>query len=409
MPPMAHPTFNVRHLRVFREMARYKSASAAAVSEHLTQSAVTQAIGGLERKVGIKLFERRSDGMYLAEAGGDFLVRVERALNHLRLGAQDSVRLGNRQGNRGFPEFDRLLTIAQLRALVAMAEAGNFSLAARQTGVSQPSLHRAARNLEALSGLTLFKSAPEGVSLTLPAQELARRASLAFSELQQGLDHIQAALGRDSSHIAIGSLPLARTSIVPIATANLVAAHPGVKVKIVEGQYERLLERLRRGEIDFLVGALRLPAPVNDVRQEALFDDPLEVVVGAGHPLVGKRDVTLADTLAYPWVASPETTPAGLYLRHILRLEEGAHDPVSVTSSSSAVLRGILGAGPFVSVISRHQAKYEIDSGLIVALPIALPDSLRTIGLTFRADWRPTPTQQRCVEMIRHAAGVAVT
>lgn len=401
---MDHAPLNLRHLRVFRELARLKSASATAASEHLTQSAVTQAIAGLERKIGIKLFERRSDGMYLAQEGADFLFRVDRALEHLRRGAQDALRLGNRQGSRGFPRFDRLLTMAQLRALVVMSEARNFSLAARQAGLSQPSLHRAARHLEALSGLTLFKSAPEGVSLTLPAQELARRASLAFAELQQGLDHIRATLGRDSTHITIGSLPLARTSIVPLATTNLIAACPGVKVRIIEGQYEKLLERLRRGEIDILVGALRLPAPVKDIRQEALFDDPLEIVVGAGHPLVGKTDVTLDDTLRFPWVASPDTTPAGLYLRRILRLDEGALDPVSVTTSSSAVLRGILGAGPFVSVVSRHQARYEIESGLIVPLPIVLPDSLRTIGMTVRADWRPTPTQQRCIEMIRSAA-----
>lgn len=396
--------FNIRHLRAFRETARTQSASVAAQVEHLTQSAVTQAIAGLERRLGIRLFDRRPDGMFLTPAGEDFDFRVGRALNHIAIGAHDALRLGQRQGNRGFPQFDRLLTVAQLRALVAMADANNFSIAARQTGVAQPSLHRAARNLEQLSGLTLFKSSPEGVTLTLAAQELARRARLAFAELQQGVDQIEASLGRDSTRIVIGSLPLARTSIVPSATANLVAVRPDVGVTVLEGQYEKLLERLRSGEIDFIVGALRSPAPVRDIIQEPLFDDPLEIVVGAGHPLIGKPDLTLKDTMAYPWVASPETTPAGQYIAQILGETLDTETPIRVTASSSAFLRGILNAGPFVSVISRQQAKYEIDSGLIVPLPIDLIGSMRSIGLTFRADWRPTPTQQLCVRLVRQAA-----
>lgn len=401
---MMTPELNIRHLRAFRETARTKSASAAGHMEHLTQSAITQAIAGIESKVGIRLFDRRSDGMHLTEAGEGFYARVVRAFEHLETGAQEALRLGHRQGNRGFPEFQRLLTFAQLRALIAMDDANSFSIAARTAGVAQPSLHRAARNIEQLSGLTLFKSAPEGVSLTRAAQELARRARLAFAELQQGLDEIAAALGRDVTRIVIGSLPLARTSIVPLATAQLVAARPGVRVTVFEGQYERLLERLRSGEIDFIVGALRVPPPVKDITQEPLFDDPLEIVVGSGHPLLKKQGVTLKDTLVFPWAASPETTPAGQYLAQILDLAKGAENPIRVTTSSSAFLRGILQSGPFVSVISRQQAKYEIESGLVVPLPIALSDSLRSIGLTFRADWRPTPTQQFCVELVRQAA-----
>lgn len=397
-------SLNIRHLRIFREVASRKSVSLAAEHEHVSQPAVTQATAKLARQLGLKLFERRSDGMYVTVAGSAFLLRVERALNHLEAGAQDAVRLGQRQGNRGFPRFDRLLTSAQLRALVATVEARNFSLAARQIGISQPSLYRAARNIEQLSGLTLFRSAPEGISPTLAAQELARRARLAFAELQQGLDQAAAQLGRDSSFIAIGALPLARTSILPSAIAELVKDRAGVQVLVQDGAYEQLLGRLRQGDLDFMVGALRFPPPAGDIRQETLFDDPLALVVGAGHPLLRKKRPVLADTLAFPWVAPPTSTPAGSYLADILRIGERTTTPVRAVSSSLAFLRGMLATGPFVSIISTHQARYEIEAGSFVPLRIALPHSSRSIGLTFRADWYPTPTQQLCIELVRQAA-----
>jgi LysR family transcriptional regulator of gallate degradation len=391
-------------LRVFREVAFRRSMSEAGERENLSQPAVSQAIGKLSRQVGVRLLDRRSDGLHVTEAGGTFLTRVDRALSHLQLGAQEAVRLGQRKGNRGFPQFDRLLTSAQLRALIATADARNFSMAARRIGISQPSLHRAARNLEELSGLTLFRSAPEGISLTQGAQELARRAKLAFAELRQGLDQIAITLGRDSSFVAIGALPLARTSILPTAIARFIAMRDGVQVQVLDGAYEQLLARLRQGDLDFMVGALRFPPPADDIAQEVLFDDPLALVVGAGHPLLARRNPTLADTFEFPWVAPPPSTPAGSHLMAVLDTMQMTRPPIRVVSSSLGFVRGMLASGPYVSIISTHQARYEIAAGLFTPLPIALPGSSRSIGLTFRAEWLATPTQTLCIEMVRQAA-----
>lgn len=55
------------------------------------------------------------------------------------------------------------------------------------------------------------------------------------------------------------------------------------------GPYDDLLGGLRRGEIDFILGALRDPAPIADVVQERLFDDRLMVLDGNRHPLVGRK------------------------------------------------------------------------------------------------------------------------
>lgn len=395
---------NIRHLRVFREVARCKSVSLAAEREHLSQPAVTQAIGKLAEDLNVKLFERRSDGMHITEIGEGFLSRVDRALNHLQIGARDAVRMGQRKGMRGFAQFDRLLTAAQLRALIATSDSGNFSMAARKIGISQPSLHRAARNLEQLSGLKFFNTTPEGVSLTLSGQELARRAKLAFAELQQGLDQIDAILGEDTSHLVVGALPLSRTAILPNAVARMIAGRESVQVRVIDGPYEELLHRLRHGDIDFVIGALRNPPPADDIAQEKLFDDPLAIVVGADHPLLEIENPTVEDTLTYPWAAPPKPTPAGTYLFETLRIGERAETPVRVVSSSLVFLRGLLAAGPFVTIISRRQASHEIAQGLFVPLAIDLHDSARDIGLTFRKDWVPTPTQSELVNLVREEA-----
>lgn len=399
-------TPNIRHLRVFLQVVRSHGISKAAQLEHLSQPAVTQAIGKLESDLGVSLFQRTASGLFATDIGTQFGLRVARALDHLQAGARDASRSGAKQGNRGFLSFDRLVTHAQLRALVALSEARNFSMAARAIGISQPSIHRAARNLERLSGIDMFRTTSEGVTLTQAAQLMAQRVKLAFAELRQGYDEIDAALGRDSSQIAIGSLPLARTTILPNAIDKMIRENDGVQVRVIDGPYMELLRALRDGDIDLIVGALRDPAPVEDISQEVLFDDPLAIVAGRNHPLAGKTHLTIKDTLDYPWVAPPKTTPAGSYLFNTLRIETLAETPVRVVTGSLILMRGLLMSGDYLTMISLHQIRHEHEEGLLVPLQIELADSNRPIGLTTRRDWRPTPTQLAFLTHLREAATI---
>ena len=392
---------NIRHLRVFREVAHCHSVSLAAEQAHLSQPAVTQAVAKLEEDLAVSLFERRRDGMYVTEIGAKFLARVQRALDHLQAGAREASRLGSRQKGRGFADFDRLLTAAQLRAVIAMSEARNFSMAARNIGISQPSIHRAARNLERLSGLKLFESAHEGISLTPAANVLAQRIKLALSELQQGFDEVDDFLGRDFTHIAVGALPLARSYILPTAIDAMVRSSTRVQIRAVDGRYDELLQGVRQGDLDFLIGALRDPPPVDDIIQEHLFDDPLAIVAGARHPLAKQKTVTIDDVLRYPWVAPPKTTPAGSYLFNTLKIQDLPDTPVRVVSSSLVLVRGLLMTGDYITIISLHQIWHEHAQGVLVPLPIDLKDNSRAIGLTYRRDWRPTRTQQQFLAHLR--------
>ena len=140
------------------------------------------------------------------------------------------------------------------------------------------------------------------------------------------------------------------------------------------------------------------------VIQERLFDDLLAIVVRRGHPLCRRENIGLADTVDYPWIAPPRETPAGSYLYQTLRIPEMAATPVKVVSSSLVLVRGLLLEGDYVTIISHHQARHDLESGALVTLPIPLPDSARAIGLTTRRGWQPTPTQAMFIDSVK--AGV---
>lgn len=88
---------NLRHLRAFCEVARSSGITQASKRIYLSQPAITQAIARLEQQLQTRLFERRSNGMRPTAAGSLFLVRIERALAHLRSGAREAARSGLRK------------------------------------------------------------------------------------------------------------------------------------------------------------------------------------------------------------------------------------------------------------------------------------------------------------------------
>ncbi|GAB4349075.1 MAG: LysR family transcriptional regulator [Gammaproteobacteria bacterium] len=397
---------NLRHLRVFREVAATRSISRAAKQVHLSQPAITQAIAKLEQALGIDLFERRSDGMFTTEGGELFLARVERALDLLQSGAREAEKVGLRNGVRTVSRLDQLLTTTQLRALVAVANSKNFSLAARTIGISQPSLHRAARDLERLLEITLFDKTSHGIVLTRAGRILAQHAKLTFAELEQGFSEVETLQGRDSGSIVVGTMPLARTYILPTAINTLMQSHPQVRISVVDGPYADLLHGLRHGELDLLIGALRHPVPADDVIQERLFSDPLAVVARRGHPLSRKKRVTLEDLSRYPWVVPRQGTPTRDYFDRMMARQPPL--PASPIESSSLVLiRGLLLESDRLTLISTHQIRHEQQLGLLAPLPVAMEENERPIGLTLRKGWRPTATQDRFLACLREAGALA--
>lgn len=394
---------NLRHLRAFSEVATHNRISAAADRVHLSQPAITQAIAKLEETLGAPLFDRRTEGMFPTEVGAMFKIRVDKVFEHLKLGAREAGKLGGCKGEAKGSRFDHLMTAVQLRAIAAVAEHQNFSLAAHNIGISQPSMHRAARDLERLSGVTLFKRSRQGIELTEAARALAQQVKLAINELNQGLTEVQEWLGRDVGIIRLGTLPLPRTYVVPTAINRLCDERPSVTVSAVDGPFDDLLHALRHGELDLLIGALRDPPPIDDIEQEALFDAPLAVVARAGHPLAAAKRVTTSELAAYPWVVPRQGTPTRATFDALMRNVDNRPAGL-VESSSLGLIRALLLESDRLTLISSHQIMHEEELGLLVRLPFAVAVEQRDIGLTVRKGWRPTSAQRRFIELLREAS-----
>ncbi|NVK43115.1 MAG: LysR family transcriptional regulator [Oceanospirillaceae bacterium] len=401
---MSVPIPNFRHLRVYLEVADSKSISKAAPRVFLSQPAITQAIAKLEALLETDLFERSADGMFPTRAGKVWHNRVRRCLEYVERGIREALR--NRSGAKPVPaaQILPLLTTTQLKALVAVSEAQNFTIASRNLGVSQSSLHRAARELEQQLAITLFEKTSTGISTTKACQALARAVKLGFAEIRQGYYEISALRSREVGKIVLGSMPLARTSILPDVVNRFTAQHPDIGINVVDAPYTDLLHHLRHGDLDFLVGALRFPPPADDIVQEELLAPPLAIIARKGHPLMAASKLDIATLAEYPWVVPSSGTPTRAFFDSLF-VDKGLPTPHRLVETSSQILiRELLRGSDRLTLISTHQIEHELRAGILGVVPFALSHTRRPIGITLRQNWQPTPTQRKFLEMLRDAA-----
>lgn len=386
---------NPRHLRALSAIISRGSMSAAAEAVGLSQPALTQGLARLEQRLGAQLFERHADGMTATAAGTLMADRAEAAIAHLAAGVRAS--------GRSFARPELLMTGTQLRAFLALADAGGFVRAAEATGLSQPALHRAVREVEQICAYPLVERRGRGVVLTTAGNRLARGVRLARAELAAAITEIEDDPSAREGSLAIGAMPLSRAVVLPRAIARFVSEYPRMRIDVVEGSWRELIDPLLDGVLDLTVGALR-DTPPRGVIQIPLLVDRLSIIAGAGHPLAGDRMPPMEELAAHPWIVGQPGTP--LRAQWDALFASRAPPPAPIECGSVMVVREILRASNFLTLLSPQQVSLEIATGILAPIGPPLAHSKRTIGVTTREGWRPTSAQARFLELVHEASGL---
>ena len=379
-------------------VSRTGSATRASTDAGATQPAITAAITQVEAELGLPLFTRTARGMSVTAAGEVFCARVDGAFGHLDM-AEAALR--RRRGGGPMPNLRRVVTERQLRALSALLEAGSFMAAARALGVTQPNIHRLVRDLETLAGVALWRQEGAIGEATADGRLLARAGDLCRREIGLAVDAAREQQGHVDGSLLIGALPLSRTQWVPRAMVELLRQFPQAQVRLVDGPYAEQLRALRHGRIDLIVGALRDPAPVEDVEQIPTFDDALTIAVRPGHPLLSATVRGVADLPPdLTWVLPAQGAPGRtVFERHLQ--QSGCPAPKRVIECGSLVAtRALLLGSDFAAPLSMRQIQIELEKGLLAVLCGPLPGTSRPIGLTLRRGFQPTLLYRQFMDLL---------
>jgi LysR family transcriptional regulator of gallate degradation len=397
------PTVPLHALRAVAAVAAQGSVSRAAEALHQSSAAVTRAVQGAERVLGLTLFERGARGMAPTAAGEMLALRASRALQALQVAAQG---LRSRGAPPSVDSLPRLVSDALLQALVARAVHPTELAAAQTVGLSQPALHQALRRLEHAAKTPLYERTRLGARLNESGEWLLQQVKVALAEIRVGHEELARWRGQGEWQVAIGSLPMATDVLVPQTVAQALGTRPGLHITVKDGTYESLTRLLRNADVDFMVGPLRGGELAGDLAEEVLYVDRFVAVVRRGHPLLSKgRLATLRQLAPYPWVGPLAGTPADAVFERLF-VQAGLDRPaVALRAHSTAVVRSVLLAGDHVALVSPLQVRAEVLAGLLVHASVPLPGSERAIGITQRSD---ALASSACAEVLAALRRVAI-
>jgi LysR family hydrogen peroxide-inducible transcriptional activator len=240
------------------------------------------------------------------------------------------------------------MEMQQLRYVAAIARAGNFSRAAEQCHVAQPSLSQQIQKLEDELGERLFDRLKRAAKLTPAGEVFLRRAVHILHEVDAARRESAEAKNLLRGTIILGVLPTVAPYLLPDAMAKFIQRFPGVEIVVEEDTTARLLKQALAYEIDF---ALVSP-PINEERLAVkdLLVEELLLALPPRHPLARKRMVKAADLAGERLIVMKEGHCLG---DQVLRFcERGDVRPqIAFRSAQLETIQALVRAGLGISLI----------------------------------------------------------
>lgn len=181
-----------------------------------------------------------------------------------------------------------------LKAFVAVADTKSFSRAAEQLFITQPAVSKRVKALEGFLDAKLLDRSGHSALLTSQGEELYKRAKQILEQVEDAKKAIS-----NLNHNVAGTLSMGTSHHIglhrlPKILQSYINSYPSVRPQISFIGSEEVYSCVERGELD--LGIVTLPPYENEkIKQIQLWDDPLEFVIGKGHPLLNKKRVVLSD------------------------------------------------------------------------------------------------------------------
>lgn len=194
------------------------------------------------------------------------------------------------------------MRLEQLQAFLAIAETGSFQQAARKCGVTQSTISRQIQALEADLGLQLFHRTAQA-KLTLGGERLLPRVRKICQEWCNATEELADLLAGKQPELCIAAIHSICSYYLPPILQKFCHNYPNVQLRVTSLGSDRALKVLKDGLVDLaIVMNNRFLTTGPEMVVEVLYDEPIEVLTAANHPLAQYQQVPWSELIHYPQV-----------------------------------------------------------------------------------------------------------
>lgn len=198
-----------------------------------------------------------------------------------------------------------MIDLRRLQVLRVLHKQGTVTAAAAALHLTPSAVSQQIRQLSREVGVDLLLHEGRRVRLTPAAHTLLGHADALYARWELARADLAAHDGTQAGELRLCGFPTGIATILAPATARLRTTHPGLEVRVTEASSLECFDLLLANDADVgLVVATADNPPVGDPRfeQRLLLDDPLDLLVPAGHRLAGRSSVDLAELADESWI-----------------------------------------------------------------------------------------------------------
>lgn len=277
------------------------------------------------------------------------------------------------------------MELRQLRHFKEIVAAASFGQAAERLNITQPALSKSIRNLEATLGVMLLERHAKGVTPTEYGEIFLDYATMVTCELDRAVAQIAEMKGTGNGLVRVGAGTSVMQYLMPETVRRFMQGAEGARVTFAQGLRADLIAKLRRGEIDVVVGSVNPAGAEEDLHQELVLEDRITVVADRHHALAGSKQVAIEALARYKWVLPDRSEAEGDRLVHALRAKGLPPPDCAVRTGSSTFMALLLKDSDYLSYLPRALIANDPDYAHLVPLNIAEPIWAGVVvGATYR-------------------------
>jgi DNA-binding transcriptional LysR family regulator len=299
------------------------------------------------------------------------------------------------------------LTIRQLRYFIAVADAGQVSLAGSALGISQSAITGSIQALEAETGVKLVRRHRRGVHLTHEGYQFLQHARRVLAAVSDAARVLQNSNANMTGTIRLGVPPTVAGYFLAAPLAQFQRSYPKVKVEITELDGARIEKGLLDGSLDIALLLMSAPLDSRQIETQTMFSSRRRLWLAPSHRLMSIAKIRLRDVAREPYLLlttdnNTETT-ARYWGKH------GLKPDVAFRTVSIEAIRSLVAGGGGVTILSDLVYRpWSLEGDRIEARPLVdeVPD------LKIAVAWKRKRPLSACVaafrDLCREEAGIHI-
>lgn len=284
-----------------------------------------------------------------------------------------------------------MITLRQLTHARTLAQVGNFHHAAKVLHITQPALTRSIQALEAALGVQLFNRLALGVELTRFGEAFLPKAHLLLQVRDDLTREMKVLKALEQVDLGIAMGPYAYDLHGPAVMACVGAAHPGLQCRLVLGNWREVTTQVLGRDVDLGVGDLAPAARDARLDTELVGQHAVYFYCRAGHPILERGELTLADLADTVLVGTRASVRLGAVLVKLggragaLDKTTGDFVPAWEVNDIHAT-KHIVASSDALGAAMLTQIHDELETGALCLLPVHTPWLCLNYGFIRRRD-----------------------